>query len=256
MTHRSYVVGLLLFGLAGCAHSLRHDPVDEQLIIPRDGARSATVHLSAPGSVQARSGKCSLVQARARYDAHSAKAKANFTIDDKGHGNVEVEVGPTRPRVGMGGAQIDACLTTEIPLDLHTGSGTGGTELDLSGLQVRGLESDAGTGDVIIDTGDASIANATMSVDAGTGDIHVDGKRSRWTGENKLRIDAGTGDVTVYLPRDIGVRVRVDKGTGSVRVNGLERDGNGYTNALAESADDSVDVNIDVGTGDVAVIVG
>jgi DUF4097 and DUF4098 domain-containing protein YvlB len=155
-----------------------------------------------------------------------------------------------------GSARLDACLTTEIPLRLDTTTGTGDLELDLSGIQLRGLDLASGTGDIAVDAGDGSIAQTAMTVNVGTGDVQLDGKRSSWTGKNSLSVDAGTGDVTLYLPRNIGIRLEVDNGTGDVRVVGLQQDDDGWTNELAATATDSLDIQIDVGTGDVAVIVG
>jgi hypothetical protein len=247
---------LALLGLAACGHArgLAQDPVDAQFIIPRDGARSATVHLTSHDALAARAGKCSLVQARARYDARRSEVSTDFTMDTDGHGNVSVALGPK----GMNGgsARLDACLTTEIPLRLDTTTGTGDLELDLSGIQLRGLDLASGTGDIAVDAGDGSIAQTAMTVNVGTGDVQLDGKRSSWTGKNSLSVDAGTGDVTLYLPRNIGIRLEVDNGTGDVRVVGLQQDDDGWSNELAATATDSLDIQIDVGTGDVAVIVG
>lgn len=253
----------LLTLAVGCGHltePLRHDPVDAQFVFPRDGARSADVRLITHGDLAARGGSCSLVQARARYDAKRANATTEYSLDENGQGIVKVEIASKIPR----GADMDleVCLSTELPMSVNATSTTGDIELDLSGVQLRGLTTTVGIGELEVDFGDATVAQASVEIQAGTGDVTIDAKRSAWTGTNELEIQGGTGDVTVYLPRGVGIRVEVESGIGGIDVRGLDRDGDGdgdgdgYANSLASSSDDVLEVEIEVGTGDVTVIAG
>lgn len=249
-------VAILALLLPGCGHisPLRSDLVDAEFVVPRDGARSASVELEVPGDLHVHAGSCSLVKARARYDAARAEARADFQIDESGDGTVQLSIEKTRPPSTE--TELDVCVSTELPLKLTATVGVGDATFDLSGVQLRDFDATSGTGDTNIDFGDASVADAQMSIDTGTGDLTVDAKRATWTGENTLKIDAGTGDVTVYLPRGIGVRVAIDRGTGSLAIRGLEKDGDHYVNGLSSSSDDRLDVEIDTGLGDVTIIAG
>lgn len=247
----------LLTLAVGCGHlaePLRQDPVDAQFVFPRDGARSAEVQLVTHGDMAVRGGSCSLVQARARYDAKRANATTEYALDENGQGTVQVEITGKPPR-GTN-TDLEVCLSTELPMTVDATSTTGDIELDLSGVQVRGLTTTVGIGELAVDFGDASVAQASISIQAGTGDVDVDAKRSAWTGTNELEIEAGTGDVTVYLPRGVGLRVEVESGIGDIDVRGLDRDGDEYANSLASSSDDVLELEIEVGTGDVTVIAG
>ncbi len=254
MTRR--VVSILALCLTGCAaaKTLRRDLVEAEYVVPRDGARSATVSLQAHGQLAVRGGSCSLVQARARYDAARAEASADFEIDEDGHGTVTIALAQTGAPVAH--TEMDVCISTELPLRLASTAGKGDVAFELSGVQLRDFDSTTGIGDVTVDFGDASIASASMSLQSGTGDITIDAKRGSWTGENSLQIDAGTGDVTIYLPRAIGLRVEVDRGTGDLAVRGLERDGDHYVNTLSSSAEDRLNLQIDAGIGDITIIAG
>jgi hypothetical protein len=242
---------------AGCGHlaeSIGRDPVDAQFVFPRDGARSAQVELTTQGDLWVRGGSCSLVQARARYDAKRADAETSYALDESGQGSVKVHLMGTPPRGGD--MQLEVCLTTELPMNLTATSAIGDIGMDLSGVQVRGMGAAVGVGDLKVDFGDASVAQASLDIEAGTGDVTIDAKRSTWTGSNALDIEAGTGDVTIYLPRGIGLRVEVESGIGDIDVRGLDRDGDEYANSLASTSEHVLEVDIEVGTGDVTVIAG
>ncbi|MCR9165668.1 MAG: DUF4097 family beta strand repeat-containing protein [Nannocystaceae bacterium] len=241
----------------GCIHvgtNLGREPVDASYVFPRDDARSVEVRLESDGDVTVESGSCSLVQARARYDARRMEPSTAFEMGPGGEALVRVAMHGRKPL--RHGSDLGVCVSTELPLRLVASVAQGDVDLDLSGVQLRGFDTDLGTGDLSLDFGDASIAQAGIDVDAGTGDILVDAKRSHWTGESTLDIDVGTGDVTVYLPRKVGLRVTIDSGVGDLAVRGLERRGDAYVNALATSSEDQLSVDIDAGLGDITVIAG
>ncbi len=253
---KRYVLTLLPLAV-GCGHlaePIGRDPVDAQFVFPREGARSAEVQLLTNGDMSVRGGSCSLVQARARYDAKRANTTTEYALDDNGRGIVEVEM---TGKAGRGGdMNLEVCLSTELPMSVRATSTIGDIGMDLSGVQVRGLGTTVGIGDLEVDFGDASVAQASIGIESGTGDVDIDAKRSSWTGTNEIEIESGTGDVTLYLPRGVGLRVEVESGIGDIDVRGLDRDGDEYVNALASSSDDVIEVEIEVGTGDVTVIAG
>jgi hypothetical protein len=51
-----------------------------------------------------------------------------------------------------------------------------------------------------------------------------------WASDLRVSIDAGAGSISLRLPKDVGVRVVVDAGVGTVNASGLTKDGNVYTN--------------------------
>jgi len=121
----------------------------------------------------------------------------------------------------------DISLNEKIPLDLEVDFGAGEGRLDLRGLNLRSLEIDMGVGDLTVDLSGEHAR-----------DLHV-------------LIDGGVGSATVYLPEDIGVKVYLDKGIGSVDARGFTKRGDVYTNDAYQDSDITLSVDIDTGIGSV-----
>ena len=70
-----------------------------------------------------------------------------------------------------------------------------------------------------------------------------------WTRDLDVGIDAGAADVSVRLPKDIGVRVEVDRGPATIEAADLVQDGDVYTNAAYGVSNVTLHVNISAGIG-------
>lgn len=79
-------------------------------------------------------------------------------------------------------------LYDQVPMNLRVNMGAGNSDLKLAGLSLTGL-------DVILGAGKSTI------------DLNGD-----WVRDLDITIDAGAADVSVRLPRDVGVCVKVDGG--------------------------------------------
>lgn len=125
----------------------------------------------------------------------------------------------------------DLQLTDDVPVDLEIETGVAESELRLQGVRLRHLSVDAGVGSTVIDlTGDRQ-----ENVDA--------------------EIDLGVGGAKIYLPKETGVQLKVSKGVGSVKADGFISKGNGvYVNEAHGRSDTSIDMEVDVGVGDVTFI--
>jgi hypothetical protein len=121
----------------------------------------------------------------------------------------------------------DIYLNERIPFDLNVDFGAGEGRLDLRGLILNSLEIDMGVGDLTVD---------------------LSGKLER---DLHVLIDGGVGSATVYLPEDIGVKVYIDKGIGSVDARGFTKRGDVYTNAVYDDSDITLSVDIDTGIGSI-----
>lgn len=131
-----------------------------------------------------------------------------------------IPIGKTRNR-------WDISLNNDIPLDLIVDFGAGKGVLDLRGLDLESLEIDMGVGDLTVDL---------------SGDLEQD---------LDVSIDGGIGSAKLYLPENIGVRVNVDKGIGSVHARGMTKRGNSYTNGAYGKTEITIDVEIDAGIGSI-----
>ncbi len=66
----------------------------------------------------------------------------------------------------------------------------------------------------------------------------------------KVDIQGGVGESTIYLPKSIGVKIKVEKGVGNVKANGfIVEDENLYKNSQYGKSKNSLDVNIEAGVG-------
>jgi predicted membrane protein len=66
-----------------------------------------------------------------------------------------------------------------------------------------------------------------------------------------VSIDGGVGSGKLYLPREVGVRVRVDGGIGSVDAHEFNKNGHVYTNEAYGKSPVTIDISIDAGIGSI-----
>ena len=118
-------------------------------------------------------------------------------------------------------------LNNEVPMDLSVDVGAGSSDLRLA---------------------DLSLTELAITLGAGGSTIDLSGD---WARDLDVIIKAGAGDITVRLPREVGTRVQVDTGVGTVEAPGLEQDGNSYTNATYGESDVTLHVDIDAGVGQI-----
>ncbi|MCJ7582527.1 MAG: cell wall-active antibiotics response protein, partial [Candidatus Aminicenantes bacterium] len=64
-------------------------------------------------------------------------------------------------------------------------------------------------------------------------------------------IDGGIGSATIYLSEDVGVRVKVDGGIGSVDAPGMHKNDHTYTNDAYGETDITINIEIDAGIGSI-----
>jgi hypothetical protein len=118
-------------------------------------------------------------------------------------------------------------LNDQVPMDLNVEMGAGNSDLQLAGLALTGLDITLGAGGSTIDL---------------SGD---------WAHDLNVTIHAGAGEITVRLPQDVGARVKVDAGVGTIEAPDLINDGNVYTNNAYAESDVTMQVDIDAGVGQI-----
>lgn len=116
-------------------------------------------------------------------------------------------------------------LSNEVPLDLRVDVGAGISDLRLAGLSLTSLDLNLGAGETTVDL------------------------RGDWSRDLDVKIEAGAGEVRVRLPKDVGVRVDVATGLGTVETAGLTKDGSIYTNAAYGEPGATLRVSLEAGLG-------
>ncbi len=106
----------------------------------------------------------------------------------------------------------DVGLTPRIPLLLNIDAGLGQTDLDLSGIQLAGLELDGGVGEIRLVLPPAE-KRYTAEIDCGVGAIRVTVLPGAAL---NLDVDAGVGSTSIVVPQGAAVRVKAESGLGGI----------------------------------------
>jgi hypothetical protein len=121
----------------------------------------------------------------------------------------------------------DLRLNNDVPMNLSLEMGAGNIDLQIADLSLTGL-------DVMLGAGEFKL------------DLNGD-----WARDLDVSIDAGVADLTVLLPRDVGVRIEVDRGPTMIDAPSLTKDGNIYTNAAYGVSDVTLHINLVAGIGQI-----
>lgn len=154
--------------------------------------------------------------------------------------------------------EMRLALSRSVPIDLDLQLGATKAQLDLGGLSLLGLRLASGASETLldfstpnqsrmraldIDVGAASfearnLANANASavhVQGGVGSVELD-FAGQWSQDMTVDADLALGKLTVHLPRDVGVRVEVQKFLASFDQRGLQKRGDAYYSDNWDSA--------------------
>ena len=89
-----------------------------------------------------------------------------------------------------------------------------------------------------------------MKCSVGGVDLDLSGA---WVSDMELSLDVAVGGVTLRVPRDLGVRLRLDKVLASFDDDGFVRDGDSYYSASWERAPHKVTIDASTVLGSVEV---
>ena len=119
-------------------------------------------------------------------------------------------------------------LSPRVGLSLDVSMGAGDARVDLTGLDIRDLNVETGAGR----------STVTLPED----------------GDFSAQISSGVGQLIIEIPEGMAARVQIDRGIGDVSVSGrFARDGNTYVTDDWRSNENRVDLEINVGVGQVTV---
>jgi hypothetical protein len=116
-------------------------------------------------------------------------------------------------------------LNYQVTVDL----GAGSTDLDMSGLRLESLLVEAGAGRSVVKLPKESGLDATIT--------------------------GGVGQLIIEIPQNVEARIQVDRGLGAVSVPGRfdEVAEDAYTTDGWDGSDDQLDIQIEVGIGQVSI---
>lgn len=164
-------------------------------------------------------------------------------------------------------------FSPQVPLDMHVRAGAGQGMLNFTGLSVVELELDLGAGDFRVQFDEPNRAqldhlrlNAAASkvevigignarpkvvrVQGGAGDLLLDFSGA-WPHSADVDITAGLGMLTLRLPQDVGVEVKVKGAATNVTAPGFTQRGDAYVNDAFGMVPIELTIHLTVGVGDV-----
>lgn len=225
----SIAVLLLTSGCAG-AGPMRTESQTVQV----GGAEAVHVEIvMGAGTLLVSGGADQLLEAEFTYSDGDRKPEVEYNVS-QGHGRLVIRQPSAMVIIPSPSLRYewDLRLNSEVPMSLGIEMGAGGGDLDLDDLNLTDLRIAMGAGSAEIDL---------------TGD---------WERDLKVTIVGGVGGVRLRLPRDIGVRVDVDRGLGTVDATGFRREDDAYVNGAYGTSEVTLRVDVDVGVGGVELELG
>lgn len=223
------VVLLAVLALAGCTPKpvLRVSELQTgSQSVELGGARSVSVKIKmGAGDLKVNGGAEKLLEADFAYNVAELRPEVKFTgetlvIWEPGNeGQIDWR-GITEFR-----NEWSLHFNNDVPMNLSLEMGAGTSNLQLAGLSLTGLD---------------------VTLGAGTSTLDLSGN---WAHDLDVAIDTGAADVTVILPRDVGVRVEVDRGPTVIDAPDMKQDGDVYTNEVFGTSGVILHVNMQTGIG-------
>lgn len=225
------VLAVVLVATSGCVGGVTPGAVrTEEEIVELQGADSAQVTVAmGAGELQMSGGAAELLNAAFTYNIDEWQPEVSYAVNG-GRGELVVaQPDVTIPNSGNVEYVWDLQLASGVPIDLAVSLGAGQSNLDLSQVNLTGLNVEVGAGEgIVILTGDYD-----ESFDAS--------------------IQGGVGSATVLLSNSVGVRVQATGGLGSINAPGFTQDGSVYTNDAYGESDVTLNVDIEGGVGEITI---
>lgn len=218
---------LLAVLLTGCGRRAQVGELrSESQSVDLGNAKSADVNIDfGAGDLKVTGGAAKLLEADFTYNVAALKPVVEFAGGKLVVQQPEVDGLPVLQGITGFRNEWDLKLDDQVPVNLNVNMGAGNSSLQLAGLSLTGL-------------------NVTLG--AGKSTVDLNGK---WLHDLDITMDTGATDITVRLPKDIGVRVEVDRGPTAITAPGLLQDGDVYTNAAYGVSDVTLHLHIKAGIG-------
>ena len=238
MSLRLVWAGLALwFGVIGCS-LLSTTPVNEvrneAQAIDLGPASTAKVLIEfGAGQLKVEGGADKLMEATFRYNVDDWKPQVSYNVNGS-QGELVVNNRGDANKLPVGLEVINEWgirLNNGVPLDLEIRTGAGESTLDLSTLDASSLQ---------------------VEVGAGATNLDLSGN---WDHNVSAAITGGVGTLSIKLPAEMGVRVKMDTALVNVTANGLIIEEDGYVNKAFGTAPHTLTLNVNAGVGSVVLTV-
>jgi hypothetical protein len=241
---------VLLFAATGCDEGTRvGDLQTKSETVELGDADSVSVEIEmGAGELEMSGGAGELLEATFTYNVDELDPEVTYSNNKLivQHGDVKGRIG-TLFDLDEYRNEWDLRFNDDVPMEMNIDLGAGRTDLTLGSLALTKLNIDAGVGDVALDLSGSQSLNQ-LDFDMGAGKFTLD-LTGDWQEDLDASIQGGLGELNLRLPADVGVRVDVDTGIGSVDTSGLTKDGDTYTNDTYGESDVTLSIKVDGGVG-------
>lgn len=203
-----------------------------------------------------------------RYDAEAGQV--NLGVEGIGGGGIRVDRRKALPQDAL----IE--LPTGVELSLDASIGAAESTLELGGLRLSAFDLKTGasrttinfasrttgtcrTASVTSGAGELTVQSAGNSgcrswrLEGGVGAVHLD-LGGAWPADARVTLNMALGGVTLAVPRDLGVRVRMSGFLSGFDAEGFTKSGKTHTSINYASASRKLDVEVSSAMGGVSVI--
>ena len=201
------------------------------------------------GEIEITGGAEDLVQAEFNFNVD--ELEPNFSFDDSGSkGELLIEHKDTEdfPVGDYDDVRSEWILqfADDIPVDMRLTLGAAKSSLDFQGMALTNLNIEMGAGDAEIWLGNNDLRE--LDIEMGAGELTID-LTGNWNQDLSGEITAGVGNLVVLLPNDVGILLNVDMGIASMETNGLDVNGDDYTNLAYGKSEITLRLDIQGGVG-------
>lgn len=247
----------ILLAAGGCGSGVRVGELQtESQTVELGGADSVRVEIDmAAGELDVSGGAAELLEAEFTYNVAQLEPEVDFDGSTLQVRTPDVEVrGDALWDLGDYRYEWDLRLNNDVSMDMRVNIGAGRADLKLGSLSLTRLDVNRGAGEVLLDlSGPASPAR--LDIGGGAGLVTVD-LTGAWQNDLEATIGGGVGNRTLILPADVGVRVKVEVGVGTVDAAGLAKEGDYYTNDAYGQSDVSLYIEVGGGVGETELRIG
>ena len=224
------VILLVLFGIAlwkgRAGNYMRHETQAVEL----NGAKRVNASVELPaGTLQLSGGSPKLLDADFVFRESEGKPRVDYIVSGD-HGDLTVAGEEKRLHIGTTHSSWDLRFSNDVPLDLNVEMGAGQSNLRLRDLNVTHLKVNIGAGEMELDL----------------------------TGDRKNNLDAdiqgGVGSASIYLPKDVGVKVHASGGIGAISTHGMTKEDDDYVNAAYGKTPVTITLEIQGGVGAIDLV--
>jgi hypothetical protein len=247
----------VLLTAGGCASGVRVGRLQtESETVELGDATSVRVEIDmGAGELEVAGGAAELLEADFTYNVAELKPEVDYSGGTLTVRTPDVETGiGSLLDITDYRYEWDLRLNDDVPMELQVNVGAGQTNLRLGSLSLTRLDVAGGAGEVLVDlSGSDSLTR--LDIGGGAGALTLD-LTGAWQNDLEATIGGGVGKRILILPRDTGVRVKVDVGVGGVVAAGFTKEGEYYTNDAYGQSEVTLNLEVAGGVGETELRLG